>query len=71
MWRGSDRQLGHFRFALFLAILLFNYTDATFKALHPLWFVFYIIALEYPAPAAELEPAPQSDRENEFKCQLA
>jgi exopolysaccharide production protein ExoQ len=62
--------LGRFRFSLLLAILLFNYTDATFKALHPLWFVFYLIAMEYPKPSPEPAEAevgnyePQLDTAN-------
>lgn len=36
------------RLALLLAILIFNYTDATFKALHSLYFVFFLLAMAWP-----------------------
>jgi O-antigen ligase len=39
------------KFALVVAILIFNYTDATFKALHILYFTFLLISLKVsPAP---------------------
>ena len=41
-------EFGRFRLGLLFAIVLYNWTDATFKALHPLWFAFYIIAIDYP-----------------------
>lgn len=37
-----------YRMALLLVIILYNFTEATFKALHLIWFFFYIIALDYP-----------------------
>lgn len=53
-WELVDHlELGRFRLSLLLAILLFNYTDATFKALHPLLFIFYLIAMDYPRPGTE------------------
>jgi exopolysaccharide production protein ExoQ len=39
---------GRYRLGLLLAILVYNYTEATFKAVHLVWFAFYIIALDYP-----------------------
>jgi exopolysaccharide production protein ExoQ len=48
----SDLQSGRFRLGLLLAILVYNYTEATFKAVHLVWFAFYIIALDYPKQLA-------------------
>jgi len=41
-------QFGRFRLGLLVAIVVLNWTEATFKGLSPLWFVFYIIAMDYP-----------------------
>ena len=63
----TNLDLGRFRFSLFIAILIFNYTDAIFKALHPLWFLFYIIAMDYPQsrPKSRENLAEFDDREHE------
>lgn len=48
---GSILKLG-----LIAAIVLYNFTEATFKGVHLVWTVFYIIAVNYPGkprPAAE------------------
>jgi len=41
-------QFGRFRLGLLFAIVFYNWTDATFKALHPIWFAFYVVGLDYP-----------------------
>jgi exopolysaccharide production protein ExoQ len=41
-------EFGRFRLGFFVAVMVYNWTEASFKALHPVWFVFYIIALDYP-----------------------
>jgi exopolysaccharide production protein ExoQ len=46
----SDFALGQFRIALLASIVLYNYTEATFKALHLLFFAFYLIAIDFPRP---------------------
>jgi exopolysaccharide production protein ExoQ len=38
---------GRFRIAVLMAVILYNWTEAAFKGLSALWFVFYIIAMEY------------------------
>jgi exopolysaccharide production protein ExoQ len=47
-----DRSFGQFRMGFLLAVVLYNSTEATFKALHLVWFVFYLIALDYPRKRA-------------------
>jgi O-antigen ligase len=57
---------GRFCFGFLVAIISYNWTESSFKSLHPLWFVFYIIYLDYPrlgdepvietSEIAELEP---------------
>jgi exopolysaccharide production protein ExoQ len=59
-------QWGRFRLGFLAAIVFYNWTEASFKGLHPLWLVFYIICLDYPrlgdepvietSEIAELEP---------------
>lgn len=46
----DDFELARFRLALLLVIVVFNYTEAGFKALHFMWTLFYMIALEYTKP---------------------
>jgi exopolysaccharide production protein ExoQ len=50
----SDLQWGRFRLGLLLAILVYNYTEASFKSVHLVWFAFYIVALEYPNQQTKL-----------------
>src|SRR5262249_2115901 len=44
----TNFEWGRFRLTLLAALLLYNWTEAAFKLLNPLWFIFYIIALECP-----------------------
>jgi exopolysaccharide production protein ExoQ len=43
-------EFGRFRLGFLIAVIVYNWTEASFKALHPIWFVFYIIALDYRQP---------------------
>ena len=60
---------GRFRMGFLVAVIVYNWTEASFKALHPVWFVFYIIALDYPRPKAlatdeAFEPIDWESEEN-------
>jgi O-antigen ligase len=44
----TDFEFGRFRLSFFMAALIYNWTESGFRSLHPVWFVFFIIALEYP-----------------------
>jgi exopolysaccharide production protein ExoQ len=44
----TNFEWGRFRLGFFIAVIVYNWTEASFKALHPVWFVFFIIALDYP-----------------------
>ena len=52
-YRKASRELlwnfdfGRFRVGFLVAVIVYNWTEAAFKALHPVWFMFYIIALDY------------------------
>jgi exopolysaccharide production protein ExoQ len=39
---------GRYRLGFLAAVILYNWTEGAFKMLHPVWFVFYIIAMDYP-----------------------
>jgi exopolysaccharide production protein ExoQ len=62
-----DFEWGRFRMGVLLAITVYNWTEAAFKGLSPLWFVFYIIAMDYrygvsrPLPIYDQEPVPERE----------
>jgi exopolysaccharide production protein ExoQ len=37
-----------FRLGFFCAIILYNWTEAAFKTVSAIWFLFYIVAMDYP-----------------------
>lgn len=45
----NNFELARFRLGFLAAFVLYNVTEAAFKALHPVWFMFYLIAIELPA----------------------
>ena len=50
--------LGRFRIAFLCALLIYDWTESAFKALHPMWFVFYITALDYPKREQQVAVSP-------------
>ena len=44
----TNFQFGRFRLGFLLALIAYNWTEASFKNISATWFVFYIIALDYP-----------------------
>jgi exopolysaccharide production protein ExoQ len=54
--RPGDDVFGPVRFSLIVAIVVFNYTDATFKAVHILYFTFFFMSISL-WPAAALSEA--------------
>jgi exopolysaccharide production protein ExoQ len=44
----SNFQFGRFRLGFLGAVIFYNWTEATFKGLSPVWFIFYIIAMDCP-----------------------
>ena len=50
---------GRYRLGFLAALILYNWTEAAFKTLSPLWFVFYLIATDYPR--VRLSSAQASD----------
>jgi exopolysaccharide production protein ExoQ len=43
-------EMGRYRLGFLAALILYNWTEAAFKTLTPLWFLFYLIAMDYPRP---------------------
>ena len=41
-------ELGRYRLGFLAALILYNWTEAAFKTISPLWFAFYLIATDYP-----------------------
>jgi exopolysaccharide production protein ExoQ len=39
---------GRYRLGFLAAVVVYNWTEAAFKTLNPIWFVFYLIAMDYP-----------------------
>jgi len=64
-----DFEWGRLRMAFLVAVVLYNWTEASFKGLHPMWFVFYIVAIDYARTVARrgtstsLEIKPQQEPE--------
>jgi exopolysaccharide production protein ExoQ len=50
----TNFQFGRFCLGFLAAVVAYNWTEATFKNISPLWFIFYIIALDYAR--LELDP---------------
>ena len=64
-----DFEWGRYRLGFLAALILYNWTEAAFKTLSPLWFVFYLIATDYPrvllasAQASDGVESPEESRE--------
>lgn len=39
---------GRYRLGFLAAVVLYNWTEAAFRTFNPIWFVFYLIAMDYP-----------------------
>jgi exopolysaccharide production protein ExoQ len=53
---------GRFRLGFLAVVIAYNWTEASFKALSPVWFVFYVIALDYPPTAVNCLQAVEINR---------
>ena len=43
-------EMGRYRLGLLAALIIYNWTEAAFRTLTPLWFIFYLIAMDYARP---------------------
>jgi exopolysaccharide production protein ExoQ len=62
---------GRFRLGFLGAIIFYNLTESSFKSLHPLWLVFFIICLDYPKLWDEPVVEPSEIDELEQEMELA
>jgi exopolysaccharide production protein ExoQ len=63
----SNFEWGRYRLGFLSALILYNWTEAAFKTLSPLWFVFYLIATDYPRillASAQASDAGESTEES-------
>ena len=67
----TNFEWGRFRLGLLVAILFHNWTEATFRGLGLSWFVFYIIAMEYPNAQFASEKLSSETNEPEDDRELA
>jgi len=71
-WKGRRElfrnfEFGRFRLGFLLAVVAYNWTEAAFKNISPIWFVFYLIALDYPQ--REFAAVEESDAINTFEAE--
>jgi exopolysaccharide production protein ExoQ len=57
-WKGrrelfSNFQFGRFRLGFLMAVIAYNWTEAAFKNISVMWFVFCLIALDYLQPESD------------------
>jgi exopolysaccharide production protein ExoQ len=61
---------GRYRLGFLIAVVLYNWTEAAFKTVSPLWFAFYLIAMDYPrvqlATVQSSVAVARSDESREF-----
>ncbi len=60
---------GRYRLGFLAAVVLYNWTEAAFRTLNPIWFAFYLIAMDYPKP--EYESMVESCTVPEEEAELA
>jgi len=61
----TNFQFGRFRLGFLAAVVAYNWTEAAFKNISAIWFVFYIIALDYRQPEFESFQTIQTFRKEE------
>jgi exopolysaccharide production protein ExoQ len=62
---------GRYRLGFFAAVVLYNWTEAAFKTLDPVWFAFYLIAMDYPRTRLTTQPPSMGVAESEESREFA
>ena len=44
----NNFEYGRFRLGFLAIAVIYNWSESAFRSLHPIWFVFFIISLDYP-----------------------
>ena len=52
---------GRFRLGFLVALIIYNWTEAAFKATHPLFFMLYLITLDLPGRGEEEEEEEEDE----------
>jgi O-antigen ligase len=64
----NNFEAGRFKLGLLIAIVVYNWTESAFKGLSFVWFIFYLIALDYPTErrddVGEFEDLPEEIKVN-------
>ena len=59
-------ELARYRLGFLAAVIVYNWTEAAFRTISCIWFVFYLIAMDYPRKyLATAEPSPRPARPEE------
>jgi exopolysaccharide production protein ExoQ len=64
--RGDE--FGLFRFGFLGIVLVYNWTEAGFRGLDPIWFTFFIIALDYSVP--QVAPYVQPSESDTLRAEM-
>jgi exopolysaccharide production protein ExoQ len=64
-------QWGRFRLGFLVVVVVANWTEVSFRGLSPIWFVFYIIAMDYPKPLFSSVEGPSESLAPESEMELA
>jgi exopolysaccharide production protein ExoQ len=67
----TNFQFGRFRLGFLVVVVVANWTEASFKGLSAIWFVFYIIAMDYPKPLFSSLEGPSESLAPESEMELA
>jgi O-antigen ligase len=46
----QGRDLGRFGMAFLVAVIFYSWTEVPFRATNPIWFLFFLIMMDYPTP---------------------
>jgi exopolysaccharide production protein ExoQ len=62
----SNPDWGRLRLGFLIAMVLYNWTESGFKTTHPIFFMFYIIALDVPRRASPVQEPSENEPEDSF-----
>lgn len=62
---------GRYRLGFLAAIILYNWTEAAFRTVTPLWFGFFLIAMDYPRARSTIEDSSVEIAGSENEMELA
>ena len=60
-------EFGRFRLGFLMAVIAYNWTEAAFKNISVIWFVFCLIALDYSQPESDSFQRRETNRPEEYE----